>query len=83
MSDDSVLTKKLADLLNEILCGAEVDPANPNARLVEDYGANSMDIVDIAERIERQFKIIVPNDQIPKLRTLEDIVAYVRSQLPT
>ena len=42
-----------------------------------------MDIVDNAERIEREFKITVPNDQIPKLLAFGDIVAYVRSQLPS
>jgi acyl carrier protein len=67
----------LEDILTE-----RVDPAALDAGLIADYGANSMDVVDIVERLENRFKITIPNNDIERLVTFGDVVAYVASHLP-
>ena len=79
MSDEDLVTQ-LSELLSGILFET-VDPAALNAKLIEDYGANSMDVVDIAERIERKFGITIKNDEIAKLVTFGDVVGAVSRKL--
>jgi len=80
MADMNTIASDVAELLDNIL-GDKIDPMAPTARLVEDYGANSMDVVDIVERLERRFDIKIPNNDIGKLVTFNDVVTYVTTQL--
>lgn len=74
-----VLAAMLSDVLQE-----QVSPSNPNARLVEDHGAESMDFVDIAERLETQFEVEVPNDEIEAFKTFGDLLTFIeRSRTAT
>jgi acyl carrier protein len=75
------LPGEVAIVIEEILA-EKADPAALNAKLIEDYGANSMEIVDIVAGLERHFKITIPNNVIEKLVTFGDLVAYVSTQLP-
>lgn len=49
--------------------------------LHNDIGFDSLDIIDIANNIEKEFKIIVTDKEISKLNTVGDIVDLVYSRL--
>jgi len=72
----------LAALIGDVL-SADVDPDKPDAKLIEDYGANSMDMVDIVERVERKLMVKVANDQVLELKTFGDVVQVVVDQRTT
>jgi acyl carrier protein len=82
MSDIDTLAIDVSKLLEDILNEA-IDPTAHQARLVEDYGANSMDVVDIVERLERHFEITIPNNDIGKLMTFGDVITYVAARSPS
>ena len=73
------LAEFLADLIGDVL-SADVDPTRLDAKLIEDYDANSMDMVDIVERVERKLNVKVANDQVMELKTFGDVVQVVLSQ---
>jgi acyl carrier protein len=79
--DPGALPSEVADVLEEILA-EKADPSAFNARLIEDYGVNSLEILDIIERLERRFKLRIPTNDIEKLVTFGDLVAYVSTRLP-
>jgi acyl carrier protein len=64
----SILAERLDTAPEEIHEGTSVQ---------DDLGADSLDIVDIIMDIEEQFDIQVPEEDIPGLKTVEDIVKYV------
>jgi len=70
---------KLADLIGDVL-SASVDPTNMDAQLIEAYGANSMDMVDIVEKIERKFSVTVANDRVLQLKTFGDVIDVILVQ---
>lgn len=49
--------------------------------LMKDLGADSLDALNIALRLEEQFKIKIPDDAIPKFLTIGDIVNGVNEHL--
>ena len=53
----------------------------PDTHLMKDLGADSLDALNIALRLEEQFKIKIPDDAIPKFLTIGDIVKGVNEHL--
>ena len=52
-----------------------------DTHLMKDLGADSLDALNIALRLEEQFKIKIPDDAIPKFLTIGDIVKGVNDHL--
>lgn len=75
MSIDKV-KEMLANQLN-----VEVDKINENSRLVEDLGADSLDMIEMLMALEEQFKITVPDEKAEELKTVGDIANYIDSQV--
>ena len=57
----------------------KADPATitPDSRLVEDLKADSANIMVMIMDLEDQFGITVEDDQIMKMKTVADVVAYI------
>jgi acyl carrier protein len=78
MTED-LLSEKLALLIANSL-DKEVDPSNLDARLVEDYGATSMDFVDIVMRAEKVFHLKITNEQMKQLETFGSLLSLIKAQ---
>jgi acyl carrier protein len=79
MTETYTLAQEVAKILGEIL-EREIDPSNLAAGVMKDHGADSMDIVDLVERLERCFSIIIPHRDVAQLVTVGDIVTYVAAK---
>jgi acyl carrier protein len=79
MSSDPVFDK-LSALLTKVL--GEIGPVTLDAKLVEDYDANSMDMVELADRAEDLFKINFPTEDLKTMTTVADVLGYIKSKLP-
>ena len=55
----------------------EREQLEPATHLMKDLGADSLDALNIALRLEETFKIKIPDDAIPKFLTVGDIVKGV------
>ncbi len=60
----------------------QIDPSkiNENTNIVEDLGADSLDIVEILMELEQTFSVSVPDEQITNFRTPKDILTFIVSQ---
>ena len=59
----------LADAL-----GVSADKITPDARIIEDLGADSLDVVELLSRLEDEYGITIPEDDVENLKTVGDIV---------
>lgn len=50
---------------------------NTAISLVDDIGADSLDIVEVVMQIEEEFNIEIPDDEVEKLVTIQEIIDYV------
>ena len=55
------------------------DQLGPTTHLMKDLGADSLDALNIAVRLEEAFKIKIPDEAIPKFLTVRDIVSGVNA----
>ena len=50
---------------------------NTDISLVDDIGADSLDVVEIVMQIEEEFDIEIPDEEVEKLTTVQEIIDYV------
>ena len=76
--DEQSIPERLASILADVLSNdVKIDPTNLEARLVTDYGADSMDMVDIADGIEDEFGFVVQNDETESLQSFGSIIELI------
>ncbi|MEG0910470.1 MAG: acyl carrier protein [Ruthenibacterium sp.] len=66
--------------IREIICDQldlEEDKVTMDSDIIEDFDADSLDIVDLVMSLEDEFGLEVPDDQIEGFHTVGDIVRYI------
>ena len=53
------------------------DDIADNASILEDLGADSLDIVELLMTLEDEMNIIIPDEAVGALRTVKDIAEYL------
>lgn len=48
-----------------------------DTNLTTDLGADSLDLVEILMSLEEEFDISIPDEAIPEIRTIGDLVGYI------
>jgi acyl carrier protein len=78
MSDKSI-EDRVKDIIVDQL-GVNADQVTPEAKFVEDLGADSLDTVELVMAFEEEFDIEVPDEEAEKLQAVADVIAYITSQ---
>ena len=66
--------------LKAIICeqlDLEEDDVKLTSNILEDLGADSLDVVDLIMSIEDEFDIEVPDEAIEGIKTVGDVVKYI------
>ena len=50
------------------------------SRLIEDLKADSLDVVELIMDLEQQYGIEIPDDDLPNIHTVGDIVNYINKK---
>jgi acyl carrier protein len=58
----------------------DVKQLSPEAKFIEDLGADSLDIVELVMALEEEFGIDIPDEDADKLKTVGDAMSYLKSQ---
>jgi acyl carrier protein len=61
--------------------GSEETRITDDARLIEDLGADSLDVVELMMSFEEKFDIDIPNDVATKIVTVGDAVEFIKAQI--
>jgi len=78
--DRSDLEARVKQILTTRL-GMPPEEITTEARLVDDLGMDSLDAVELAIAMEREFRIELSDDPVAKLQTVGDIVVLVQRLL--
>ena len=57
----------------------ETKQLTPEAKFIEDLGADSLDIVELVMALEVEFGIDIPDEEADKLKTVGDAMNYLKS----
>ncbi len=76
MSDKSI-EDRVKDIIVDQL-GVNADQVTPEAKFIEDLGADSLDTVELVMAFEEEFEIEVPDEEAEKLVSVGDVITYVK-----
>jgi acyl carrier protein len=57
--------------------GVEAEELVPQAHILDDLGADSLDVVELVMALEESFDIVVPDEDVERLQTLADVQQYL------
>lgn len=78
------MERPTVDRLRELVASQlGVEPAEvvPEARILEDLGADSLDVVELVMALEEAFDLEVPDEDVERLQTIGDVAAYLDKRL--
>ena len=76
------MANDLSDRIQSIVAdqlGVERVEVTKDASILDDLGADSLDVVELVMTLEEVFDIEVPDDAVEEMRTIGDIQRYVES----
>lgn len=62
--------------------GIKPDEVTMEASIVDDFGADSLDEVEIVMALEEEFEIEIPDEQAERIKTAGQAVTYIKERLP-
>lgn len=68
--------ERIFDIISEVGYGSEF---TVDCDLANDLGFDSLDRLDLAIKLEKEFCITIPDEQFDKVQTVEDVVKLVDS----
>ncbi|MEU6510750.1 MULTISPECIES: acyl carrier protein [Streptomyces] len=77
VSDETIRETTLDIIVDELELDAEPDEVDGAADLIEFYGADSLGLIQVLARVNKQLGIRVPREQAVDLRTVELLVQRI------
>ncbi len=66
------MLEKVQEMLAEAL-NKPVSEIAPDAKIIDDLGADSLDVVELLSRLEDEFGIVIPDEDVESLVTVSDV----------
>lgn len=76
----SSIAEQVKEIIKEQL-GVEEEEIKPEAKFVEDLGADSLDTVELVMAMEEKFGIEIPDSDAEKILTVQDAISYVENHI--
>ena len=77
MKTEHAIDQDVRQLIADII-EMEPDQIPPDAHLVEDLGMDSMMALEILASIEKKFRIKIPEEDLPKITTLNNAIELAK-----
>jgi len=61
--------------------GVEIEKLKEDANFVQDLGADSLDVVELVMAFEEEFGIEIPDEDAEKIRTVGDVIKYLKERV--
>ena len=71
------MLEKIQAMLAEAL-NLPLEKVTPDAKIVDDLGADSLDLVELLSELEDQHGIIIPDDEVENLVTVQDVANEIQ-----
>ena len=72
------------DRVKEIIVeqlGVSADQVKPEARFIDDLGADSLDTVELIMALEEEFGVEIPDEDAEKMATVGDAMSYLKDHV--
>ena len=75
-AEKSTIEERVKGIIVDQL-GVTEDQVTPEAKFIEDLGADSLDTVELVMALEEEFGHEIPDEEAEKLQSVGDVVKYI------
>ena len=75
VTNEEKVKQIIADLLQ-----VDVGEVNLYSDLVEDLGADSLDVIELGMQLEEEFDLEIPDEDIERIKTVKDVLDYIKER---
>ena len=68
---------EIREMVAEII-EVPVEKLTPDADFFKDLGVDSLKAIEVVAAFEKKYRVIIPENEIPNIRTLRQIVEYTK-----
>lgn len=72
------MLEKIQAMLAEAL-NLPIEKVTPGSKIVDDLGADSLDVVELLSQLEEEYGIVIPDDQAENLVTVADVANAIEA----
>ncbi len=72
--------EKIRDII-ALQLGIDTDQIEEETLIMEDLGADSLDVVELVMAVEDNFGVSIPDNEMENLKSVRDLVEYVESNI--
>jgi acyl carrier protein len=76
MAAEKSTEQKVKEIIAEQL-GVKIEQVTPEAKFIEDLGADSLDTVELVMALEEEFGQDIPDEEAEKLQSVGDVIKYI------
>ena len=84
MNETKYTKEQIAEKVQQIACDLTAtipETVNAESRFVEDLRADSLDMVEIVMKIEDEFEIEIPDEDVENIKTVGQAIDYVAGRI--
>jgi acyl carrier protein len=70
--------KRIVELVAEVLVDVKKENILLDSKIVEDLGAESLDIYDMIALLEDEFGLEITDEEVEKIRTVQDVANFIK-----
>lgn len=74
--ENKEMTAKVTEIIAQQL-SVPAEKIKGDTNIAEELGADSLDLVEILMSLEDEFGISIPDEAIPQIKTVNDIVKFI------
>ena len=79
MAAEKSIEQRIKAIITEQL-GVNPDQVTPDAKFIEDLGADSLDTVELVMALEEEFGQEIPDEEAEKLQSVGDVIKYIEEK---
>ena len=72
--------ERLQEIISEQL-GIEKSEISLNSNIIDDIGADSLDMVEMLMNVEKEWDIVIDDSEISDIETMQDVVDFVEAKI--
>ena len=78
--DVAAMKDKVVEIIANQL-GIDHGDVTPEASVVDDLGADSLDVVELVMALEEEFNLEIPDEEAEKIKSVNDIFSHLENAL--
>ena len=78
MSDETSTEDRIKKIVVDQL-GVNADQITPEAKFIEDLGADSLDTVELVMALEEEFGNEIPDEEAEKITSVQEAIDYINA----